>query len=252
MTVQEIPDVAAMADIFTPLAVRTVATLNVADALRDGPLPVADLAARCGARGPLLARVLDHLVARGVFAEVEPGVFAVNGAAQVLYSDDPSGVRNFLAMDNALGRAELSIFALLGLVRSGEPAYRATYGRDLWSDLAADRLLCRTFADQMRDKSEWSAPPVAAAWDWSTVSHVVDVGGGSGRLLVEILETNPAMRGTLLDLPEVADTAKQYITGRGLADRCAIVPGSFFDPLPVISICCATSSTHSTTTRRRS
>ena len=44
-------------------------------------------------------------------------------------------------------------------------------------------------------------PEVLIAGDWESVGSVVDVGGGTGSLLAEILRARPTVRGTLVDLP---------------------------------------------------
>ena len=74
--------------------------------------------------------------------------------------------------------------------------------------------------------------PVADGYDWTTVRHVADIGGGTGTLIAEVLRRNPQLRGTLADLPETAARARQYLAGLGLDGRCEVVGQSFFDPLP--------------------
>ncbi|MEU5695065.1 methyltransferase [Actinosynnema sp. NPDC020468] len=223
-------DIAALADLFTPMALRVAATLRVADHLSAGPRSVADLASASGARARELDRVLAHLACRGVFDAVSPGVYALNEAAEVLRSDDRGALRMWLDADGAVGRSELAVWDLLTTVRTGEPPYPRVYGRDLWRDQAANPHLARSFADQMRVKSEWSAPAIAASRPWR--GHVVDVGGGTGRLLVEILAAAPAARGTLLELPEVVAPARALVAEFGLADRCAVVAGDFTVDVP--------------------
>jgi predicted O-methyltransferase YrrM len=60
---------------------------------------------------------------------------------------------------------------------------------------------------------------------------VVDVGGGNGDLLTAMLRAYPALRGTVFDLPDTAETARKALAAAGLADRGDVVSGSFFDPL---------------------
>lgn len=89
-------------DLVTPMALRVAATLRLADALpADGDgMPVGKLAVRAGADQDALARMLRYLAAHGVFAEPSPGVFAVNGTAALLRSDDPAGIRIWLDLDS--------------------------------------------------------------------------------------------------------------------------------------------------------
>jgi hypothetical protein len=61
---------------------------------------------------------------------------------------------------------------------------------------------------------------------------VVDIGGGDGTLLAAILKANPQLNGALADLPHVAERAQRRFQAEGLADRCRIAAGSFFESAP--------------------
>src|SRR5438552_3381035 len=76
------------------------------------------------------------------------------------------------------------------------------------------------------------ATAVAATCDFAPVRAVVDVGGGDGALLTGILGQSPALRGTVFDLPRVADGARRRIAAAGLGDRCEFVAGDFFQAVP--------------------
>jgi hypothetical protein len=73
---------------------------------------------------------------------------------------------------------------------------------------------------------------VADAYDFSTVRVLADIGGSSGNLLTTILARHPDLRGMLFDLPRTAAAARQMLEQRGVADRCAVISGSFFDSVP--------------------
>ena len=93
---------------------------------------------------------------------------------------------------------------------------------------------------------------LADGYDWTTVRHVADIGGGTGTLIAEVLRRNPRLRGTLADLPETAARARQYLAGLGLDGRCEVVGQSFFDPLPPgRTPTCSTASSMTGTTPRR-
>ena len=61
---------------------------------------------------------------------------------------------------------------------------------------------------------------------------MVDVGGGEGRLLSAILGAHPALRGVIFDQPHVVGGAEQGLRDGGVADRCTIVGGDFFQSVP--------------------
>jgi hypothetical protein len=61
---------------------------------------------------------------------------------------------------------------------------------------------------------------------------VVDVGGGTGPLLAEILRAHPHVRGTLVDQPRAIARSAEIFQAAGVADRATAVAQSVFDPLP--------------------
>ena len=76
------------------------------------------------------------------------------------------------------------------------------------------------------------ASEAARVLDTSGVDRVVDVGGASGALLVPLMEANPALRGTLFDLPNVIDgEAFSNIPAR-IYNRLEKVGGDFFESVP--------------------
>jgi hypothetical protein len=68
--------------------------------------------------------------------------------------------------------------------------------------------------------------------DWESVRTVVDIGGGRGALLAEVLRARPEIRGTLVDLPPTVARSGELFRAAGVADRVTAVGQSFFDPLP--------------------
>jgi hypothetical protein len=61
---------------------------------------------------------------------------------------------------------------------------------------------------------------------WRGDELVVDVGGGTGSLLMALLDGHPQMRGIVFDLPETVRDEQ------ALGDRCTFVEGSFFESVP--------------------
>lgn len=218
-------------DLISPMAVRVAATLRLADRIAAGISALPELAAEVGADPNALGRLLRYLVARGVFAELEPGRFAITGSAEPLRDDHPDGLRRWLDLTDAIGRADLAFGALLDVVRTGQPGYPMVHGRGFWADLAADPGLTASFDALMAANREWSAPWLVAQ-DWSGTQHVMDVGGGNGALLAALLQTHPHLRGTVVELPATAAAADATLTTAGLSGRYEVITGTFFDPLP--------------------
>ncbi len=218
-------------DLVTPMALRVAATLRIADLIGDDVAAVETLAEKSGTDPDALARLLRHLVAQGIFREPEPGRFAGGGLARLLRSEHPAGMRGWLDLDGFGGRMDLAFTGLLHTVRTGRPAWESVFGSPFWRYLDTNPRIAAEFDAVMATGPEYLADAVGA-YDWSSAAHLVDVGGGTGALLAEIMRGNPRARGTLVDLPETARRGAEYLAEQGFADRSEVVGQSFFDPLP--------------------
>ena len=220
---------APITDLVTPMAVRVAATLRLADLMAGGAEHVDDLADRTGTNADALGRMLRHLACHGVFAEPAPGRFTLNETADLLRSDHPAGMRLMFDLDGFGGRMDLVFTDLMHTVRTGQPAWEAVFGAPYWDYLAADPAVAASFDATMAGSTRTTA---ATAYDWSGVRHVVDVGGGTGALLAEVLRADAHVRATLIDLPDTVERGRRFLAERGLDGRCEFAGQSFFDPLP--------------------
>jgi hypothetical protein len=219
-------DLFELSDLSTPWSIHVVATLRVADHIAAGTTQIDDLAAAAGCDADALSRVLRHLVGRGVFTQPAPGRFALNDTARQLL-----GARLGFDLDGIGGRMAYAWGGLLSAVRTGRPAYQEVFGRPFWDDLEAHPEVAASFDALMGPPGHGTPDPdVLVDGDWHDVHHVVDVGGGTGALLAEVLRAHPHVRGTLVDLPRVVAGAGDLFDG--VADRVTTVGQSFFDPLP--------------------
>ncbi|QLQ35876.1 methyltransferase [Micromonospora robiginosa] len=218
-----------LADYIVPFTVRVVADLGVADQLADGPRPVAELADATGAHAPALLRALRALAGKGIFTEVEPEVFALTPLAEPLRADHPLSLRDAYPLLAADVRAWAGLDRCL---RTGEAAFPRVHGADYWSYLErhpADSLAVDRW---MSSLTKLHLRTVLPAWPWAQAREVVDVGGGDGAFLAGLLTRYRHLRGVLLDLPHVVAAAPALLDRAAVTDRCRVVPGSFFDPLP--------------------
>ncbi|MGH3005769.1 MAG: methyltransferase [Gaiellaceae bacterium] len=204
------------------LATRTlalVADLRVADALAAGPRPVEDLARETGADPDTLHRILRALASDGVFAEEERGVFRNTEASAVLCGDE--GWTDFAHLFGGVWYRTVGDLD----ARSPEPPFPRMFGTDFWSWLADNPSERAAFDRAMAQGGDRRIERLAAL-DWRGDETVVDVGGGNGSLLVELLRRQAGLRGVVFDLPETTrDEA-------ALGDRCTFVAGDFFEHVP--------------------
>lgn len=221
-----------LADLVTPMALRVAATLRLADHIAAGVNTIQGLAERTDSDPDALGRIVRHLVPVDVFTDNGDGTYALGPLGRLLVSGDSARGRDWLDIHGAVGRADLALFRLLDTVTTGRAGYPLVYGRSFWDDLADDPALSSSFDALMGAHAQRDIAELVRAYDWRSAAHVVDVGGGNGTLLSAILAEHPDLRGTLVDLAGPALAAKANISDKGLTDRCDVVAGSFFDPLP--------------------
>ena len=208
-----------LSDFATPWAVSVAATLRLADLIEDGATSVDALAAAAGAEPDALRRLLDYLVALGVFARAADGY--ANNEVSLLLRDE-LGWRPWLDLDSVPAVWAESWSGLLTAVRTGSP------GRDeSWFYEELERTgHGESFDAQMAVEAASNGPSLAEQYDWSGVRHLVDVGGGTGVLAATILDAHPQLQATVFDQPQVVAHAVEH-------ERLDFVAGDIFaDALP--------------------
>ncbi|QFZ24662.1 SAM-dependent methyltransferase [Saccharothrix syringae] len=218
----------AMSYLF-PAALRAAAALGVADHLAAGPRPVAELAGAVGADPLNLHRALRLLATRGIFAEDDAGRFALTPAAELLRTDVPSSFRAAVLMltDQSFWRPAGELDET---VRTGTSQFDRLFGVPFFEHFARDPATAAVFHDGMASLSDPENPLVARALDLPPDATVVDVGGGHGGLLLDVLRTHPGVRGVLFDQPHVL---RGHRLGELGADhRWEVVGGDFFTAAP--------------------
>ena len=209
--------------------VSAAAELDVADALKDGPLSYTELAKKVSADRRALHRVMRMLSAVGVFAEPEPGTYALTAVSELLRSDTSTSMRD-LAMMITSESHWLPWGRFTDTVRSGKSGPQHAFGMDVFSWFQRDenKEQWDIFNAAMTSFSSATSGAVAESYDFSAHRRIVDIGGGHGFLLKTILAKAPEAKGVLFDLPGVVDGVNRDELG----ERIACVGGDFFKAVP--------------------
>jgi hypothetical protein len=207
------------------------AKLGIADLLQDGPHSSEDLAQATGTHAPSLYRVLRLLTAIDLLTEQEAHSFALTPLGTYLQTGVPGSMR-----DTVLCYSEKPPWhvwgALLHSVETGEPSFQHVFGLSIFDYYAQHLEEAVLFHNMMTEWTASVAPTVAAAYDFSAIQTLVDVGGGHGQMLASILQAHPTLHGVLFDLPKVVKGATPLLEGAGVADRCEVIGGDAFTAVP--------------------
>ncbi len=177
--------------------------LGIADLLKDGPQSVEELASSTLCHPESLYRLLRTLAAHGVFREDETGRFALTPAAALLQQG--------IMRDGVLLCGEVTgdgswwnaVGALRHSVMTGEPAFHQQHGMGFFDYVGLHPESSAWFDRGLANFAAAENPAIAGTYDFSSVGHIIDLGGGQGGLLAEILKRYPGPKATLFDLPNV-------------------------------------------------
>jgi len=210
-------------------AVHAVIQLGVADCIDGDPVSIDDVAESTGAQPDHLKRVLRFLASFGVFRNAGDDRFVSTDLSQVLRTDHPGSVAGEISRSDRLWWQSFGDFA--ETIRTGQPAFDRIARQSFWEFTASRPALGARFDAQMAEASRRVNAAIVEACDFSGFALVVDVGGGRGGLMANILRQYPDVRGILFDLPRVIENPIE-LEESNLSDRWEAVAGDFFEGVP--------------------
>jgi hypothetical protein len=179
------------------------AELGIADQLKAGTKDIEGLARATGAHQQSLYRLLRMLAGNGVFTEESPGRFNLNPAAALLRSGAPDSLLDAVKMIGDMagdGSWWNSVGNLRHCILTGEPGFDSIHGMGFFEFLTKHPEAGAWFDRGLATFSTTENSAIVAAYDFTPFRSVVDVGGGQGGFLAEMLKSYQAIKGMLYDL----------------------------------------------------
>ncbi len=204
--------------------------LGLIDSLAEGSQTAGQLAQRTGAHERSLRRLLRALVTIGICEPVAADRFALSPMGTQLAGNAERSLKPYALFEGAL--LSRSWGGLLESIRTGKTAAELAGINNSFDMMAQNPEAVTIFNEAMVAITKQGIPAVLAAYDFSSIGRLIDVGGGYGELLCAILTAHPSMRGTIFDLPRCAEGANKLLNEAGLSERGNFVAGSFFESVP--------------------
>ncbi len=211
-------------------AIHTAVKFRIPDLLASGPKTASELALACGAHEPTLERLLRALTSIEMFVRTPEGRYRNSPLTEVLRADHPQSL-GAECMFLPAPFMWLPLGELSESVRTGKPAFERVFGQSFFAYLAGHPDDAANFNFVMTQEIMWTTPALLRAYDFSRFKKLVDVGGGHGLFLSNILAATPELQGVLFDQAQVVAEARELLRGN-VAARIKIVAGSFFDLVP--------------------
>jgi O-methyltransferase domain len=209
-------------------SISAVAEFGIADLLVHGPRTTAALAASVHVDESRLHRLLRFLASLGVFHEGPHRARHV-GLEQLGQRGQAPPVRAGARM---LGRIAPATIRLTDNVRTGTCAYALAFGKPIFEDLSGKPEDAAIFDAAMKSFHGGETDAVLNAYSFDGVSVLADVGCGSGEVMAATLRRYPQMRGLLFDQAHVMERTRPNMERAGVANRCQLHTGNFFDAVP--------------------
>jgi hypothetical protein len=204
--------------------------LSLPDRMADGPMTAEDLAARAEAHAPSVRRLLRAMVSLGLCTQGADGRFALTEAGACLRADTPNSLRGRALFIGDMLWKQFS--DLTHQVKTGGHAQAMLAGAEGFEAMKDDPVRLHTFQQAMAESSRMAAREAMLAYDFGRFARVLDLGGGYGGVLGELLKAHPDQTGAVMDLPFLKAGAEGYLSGVGVEGRARFLGGSFFEAVP--------------------
>jgi len=214
-------------------ALQAVTKLGIPELLKSGAKSADHLARETNASEDALYRVMRALASSGVFNEGASRTFALTPVGELLCAGVPGTLKEMILWWN--DRLHFETYAEMEhALRTGETVIEKVHGDSCFDYLAKHKETSDHFNAAMTDFSGVTVPAVLDAYDfsWLNGGTLVDIAGGHGYLLTEVLRKYPQVRGKLFDLEHVLEGAKFRVESPALGGRCQMVSGDFFLSVP--------------------
>lgn len=222
--------------LWTGQLLRAAVKVGILENLSDEPTTVETLADKLELDADKSYRLLRALGHHGVVTEVEEGHFVLTHVGEFFQEDHPHSQQQELLFFHSPEWVS-PMFHLADIVKEGDPnGFVREFGCDLFEYTETNSAFGNVFNNFMTAASRDQTSAVLSAleeYDFTSFSHVCDVGGGHGHLLCHLLEAYPSLEGTVLDLPSVVAEEQQRLAPKlGVEERCTYAGGDMFDEVP--------------------
>ena len=210
--------------------------LGIFETIGPSPVDGAQVAGRLGLNPALTRRLLRALASLGLLRSDDGRAFAATAAGELLRSDHPQSMRDAVLLRE--GKEHTAIWKHLpAIVRDGrQDGFAREFGMPAFEYAAREPAYGAAFDAGMSSQSnlqtQWTLQALHD-YDFGTVGHLCDVGGGQGHLLCHLLLRHPHLRGTIVERAAAASPGRVPWAERlGVTERCTRVAGDMFVDVP--------------------
>ncbi len=188
-----------------------------------------ELSLLTGARTVPLTQLLRAMVGFELLDQDSDDRFGLTAAGEYLDPAHPLSLHGHAVYFG--GPSYLAYSGLTAALRDGGIAFDHVFGEPYYAHLDKDPVLAEHY-HRMIALPAGSAALIGSLVNLTGVREIVDVGGGNGSMLAELMTLYPEARGTLFELPLTEPSAVATLATAAGGDRCRFLPGDFREEVP--------------------
>ena len=194
---------------YAPNVISTAMELGLFDALAEEPMDAPTLSAKLGTVENLTEAFANVLVTLNLLEKNGADYSLTPISADFLVKSSPAYQGATIAMFSHYGQVMNQIPKIL---KNGPPKFDT----DMWANIEAMKVGGQgTMGGSIQDVTEF----ITTLPEFPKLEIMCDLGGSHGFYTMALLDKNPQLRGTIIDLPKVAELAKELISEMGCAER---------------------------------
>ena len=172
---RQLSSISTLPNLVTLSAIRAVVGLDIPDLIDSGTQHVEELARKTQSDPDALARILRHLVQRGVVRERAAGIFELTDVGELLTRSNPGSERARFLPNGVGPRFEAALAQMGYSLQAGLPAYPHIHGQGLWEQIVAEPAMADSFDAEMRANARvldrnWRRPTTGPRSSQSLIS----------------------------------------------------------------------------------
>lgn len=211
--------------------IKVISELGIVDSLSEKPQKI-----NCfiddDMKSEKLIRLMNIGVALNLFETNSSEEYSLTEMGQSLKSNVPHSLRNYAILKGQKwGRIGLS--GLKDSLYHKESAFELAHGMGIFDYMERENL-SHQYHESLREISSYHDSFIIQNYDFSYYLKVMDIGGGMGSLLAEILKSNINLRGIHYDQKSASKKAESSKLFSELLDRCDFISGDFFKDIPEV------------------
>lgn len=211
-------------------AIHVAVQLDIPELLNNSPKSCAQIALETQTDEWQLETILCALEAFEILSMTAGGAYALTPMGELLLRSSPhSSAYEAGAFFETIYRP---LDALAVSIKTGTVAFDSVYGQSFYEHITANQDLNESFYDMMFANAGKRYDGLSSVYDFTQSTRVVDIGGGEGSLLLQLLQAYPHLTATLLDLPAAVNRAASRLEAAGVAHRCHLISGDFREMIP--------------------